>query len=236
MQQTTFDLEKKLIAEGYDLVVGIDEAGRGPLAGPVVACATTVRNFQFQNPNDKSNPNDKTSNNSDFMANLNLIRDSKTLSEKQRESLYDFIFEHFHVGVGICDHQTIDRINILEATYLAMKKAIASLTRNTQHETRNKNKHHIILVDGNKIIPNLSMEQRAIIGGDSTIKSIAAASIVAKVTRDRIMKEMHEKYPEYDFLQHKGYGTRAHLDALRKFGPSEIHRKSFAPIKNSTGL
>lgn len=214
----TFDLEKQLFSEGYDFVIGIDEAGRGPLAGPVVACATTVRNDKFPMANDKK---------------WELIRDSKTLSEKQREKIFDFICENFYVGVGICDHKTIDRMNILEASFLAMKKAIVELkSKIIRHGGQNDfNEKSIILVDGNKIIPNLSMEQKAVIGGDKLIKSISAASIIAKVTRDRIIREADKIYPEYGFAMHKGYGTKKHFEALKKYGPCEIHRKSFAPVK-----
>ncbi len=222
---STFELEEKLSAEGYEIIIGIDEVGRGPLAGPVVACATTVRNFQFPISNFQINSNDQISNDKKW----DLIRDSKMLSEKQRESLFDFIGENFHVGVGICDHRTIDRVNILEASFLAMKSAVASLSRNMKHGTWNKKK--IILLDGNKQIPNFSFEQRAIVSGDKLIKSISASSIYAKVTRDRMMEEMHKIYPEYNFAQHKGYGTKMHMDALKKHGPCEIHRKSFRPVR-----
>ena len=234
MINSTFEFEEKLFSEGYEIVIGIDEAGRGPLAGPVVACAVAYKchpelvsgsmnkdEILKQVQDDKNKiQNDKK---------WDLIKDSKMLSEKQRENLFDFIQDNFYVGVGICNHKTIDRINILEATFLAMKEAIVSLSRNIKHEEWNKNK--IILLDGNKNISNLSIEQKCIIGGDKLVKSISAASIIAKVTRDRIMKEMHEKYPQYNFLQHKGYGTKLHMDALKKFGPCEIHRKSFAPVK-----
>ena len=233
-----FDLEKKLISEGYDFVIGIDEAGRGPLAGPVVACACALKTLgvaSLRHPVSK----------------FEMIRDSKKLSEKQRENLFDFIQENFYVGVGICNHLTIDRINILEASFLAMKKAIGDLNKNLLSFPRRRESsvktnfgdwipacagmttRTIILVDGNKVIPNLSIEQRAIIGGDKIVKSISAASIIAKVTRDRIMREMHMKYPEYNFAQHKGYGTKIHMAALKKYGPCEIHRKSFRPVRES---
>jgi len=234
MTESSFKLEKELMAGGYDFVVGIDEAGRGPLAGPVVAAAATYKNGSLTSMMEVKLPQ------------LKLIRDSKLLSEKQREELYDFICEHFYVGVGICDHQTIDRINILEATYLAMKKAVTDLFgKINNQDTRDKiqakskiqnpnlkqNVRNIILVDGNKIIPNLSMEQKAIVGGDKIVKSISAASIIAKVTRDRIMRQMHEKYPQYNFEKHKGYGTKTHMEMLEAHGPCEIHRRSFAPVK-----
>jgi ribonuclease HII len=230
MIKSTFELENKLFSEGYEIIIGIDEAGRGPLAGPVVACAATVRNFQFPISNFQSNPNNKIFNDK----NWELIRDSKTLSEKQRERIYDFICENFHVGVGICDHHTIDRINILEASFLAMKKALADLERSDLKPAKVRPLKKIILLDGNKKIPNLSQEQRAIVSGDKIVKSISAASIIAKVTRDRIMIEMHDKYPQYQFDRHKGYGTKLHMVSLQKYGPCEIHRKSFAPVKRAS--
>jgi ribonuclease HII len=220
MKHSNFNLEKSLLKRGFKLIIGIDEAGRGPLAGPVVAVATTARNYQL------SIINYQISN----LKSWDLIRDSKLLSEKQRENIFDFIEENFYYGVGICDHKTIDRINILEATFLAMKKAITSLTKEISKSGLSKNKY-IILVDGNKKIPNFSAEQKAIINGDKIVKSISAASIIAKVTRDRIMKEMHKKYPRYKFNQHKGYGTKLHIKLLRKHGPSAIHRRSFEPVK-----
>ncbi len=239
--------EKELKNKGFGRIIGVDEAGRGPLCGPVVAAAVCLRT-------------DLDDLSEEFLMdeNWNLVRDSKKLSEKQREKVFSFIWENFQVGIGICDHQTIDRINILEASFLAMKKAINDLerkTRNTERETHSPkgkvnclNDSHcisnsfaprstlhaprlIILVDGNKKIPNFSAEQLAIVGGDKKIKSISAASIVAKVTRDRMMEEFDQKYPGYGFAKHKGYGTKAHLEALEKFGPCEIHRQSFGPVK-----
>lgn len=230
-----FEEEKKLSKEGFDWVIGVDEAGRGPLAGPVVACATTVRNFQFPITNFQTNSNDQISNSGLW----DLVRDSKTLSEKQREKMFDFVREHFLVGVGMCDHAAIDRINILEATYLAMKKAVQELQRKIAKENLESYKlkaKSCILVDGNKIIPNFSMEQKAVVNGDKYVKSIAAASIVAKVTRDRIMLEMDGKYPQYRFAKHKGYGTKIHMKALSEHGPCPIHRRSFAPVSRVSTL
>lgn len=225
MIKSDFELEKKFAASGYAYVIGTDEAGRGPLAGPVVAAATIVKNFKFQISNFKSNPNDQTSNDK----NWDLVRDSKTLSAKQREKAFDFIQENFFVGIGICDQRTIDEINILEASFLAMKKAMSDLKTKFHRELPDF-ENHIILVDGNKKIPNLSHNQEAVVGGDKISKSISAASIVAKVTRDRIILEMHEKYPEYGFDKHKGYGTKVHMEALERFGPCEIHRQTFEPM------
>ena len=202
-EKITLDYEGELFAQGYEFIGGIDEAGRGPLAGPVVAaCAICDINFSISK-------------------NLEKVRDSKKISEKKRAELFDIIQEEVpEFGIGICDAQTIDRINILEATFLAMKKAIGSL----------QTKPNFILLDGHLLLPNYSGMQKCIKGGDDLVFSIAAASIIAKVTRDRMMREADIKYPQYGFAQHKGYGTKAHLEALRKHGPCEIHRKSFGPV------
>jgi len=228
MIKSSFDLEKGLLSKGYDFVIGIDEAGRGPLAGPVVACAAILKNYELRTclVGRRVMNYDKK---------FDLVRDSKTLSEKQRESIFDFIQENFFVGIGMCGHETIDRMNILEASFLAMKKAVADLIRNKSKVESRKLKELekiIILVDGNKKIPNFSMEQRTIVGGDKIVKSISAASIIAKITRDRIMREMHKKYPEYGFARHKGYGTKFHMEALKKNGLCKIHRKTFEPMKS----
>jgi ribonuclease HII len=196
--------EKKLFSAGYTLIGGIDEVGRGPLAGPVLsACVLMPLGFEIKNKK------------------LLEVNDSKKLSEKKREELYDIIIDSFPaVGIGLCDHETIDRINILEATFLAMKKSLGDL----------KEKPECILVDGKFKIPNLSLAQRNFIKGDASVFLIAAASIIAKVTRDRMMHEADEKYPQYGFAQHKGYGTKFHMEALKVYGACAIHRKSFAPV------
>ncbi|MDO8240896.1 MAG: ribonuclease HII [Candidatus Moranbacteria bacterium] len=213
---SSFDLEKKLLTKGYVFVIGTDEAGRGPLAGPVVAAAAIYRGANFEIPEEKKKL-------------MDFVRDSKTVSHKKREELFDFIHENFYIGVGMCDHKTIDEINILEASFLSMKKALSDLKTKFRHEMPNFD-NNIILVDGNKKIPNLSLYQEAVIGGDRISKSISAASIIAKVMRDRLMLEMHEKYPQYGFDKHKGYGTKLHMDALQQFGPCEIHRQTFEPM------
>lgn len=221
METSSFILEKDFASQGFTHIVGTDEVGRGPLCGPVLACAAIYKDSAFEIPSEKQKQFD-------------LIRDSKKLSEKQREELYDFINEHFYIGIGLCDHETIDRINILEASFLSMKKAIQDLRRNMEQTLWGEvEPKYIILVDGNKQIPNLSMEQYAVIGGDKLVKSISAASIVAKVTRDRMMEQMHIKYPQYGLDKHKGYGTKVHMDALSKYGPCDIHRKSFAPVRKA---
>ena len=199
-----FSYERNLQLSGYQLIAGIDEAGRGPLAGPVVAAAVI---FNF----------------TEVPEELKFLADSKKLSARRRESFSKIIMaraENF--GIGICDHQTIDRLNILQATFLAMKKALTALSVNPD----------IILVDGQLPLPNYSAPQQAIINGDNIIFSIAAASVLAKVARDRFMTAMHERYPQYGFRQHKGYGTKLHMDALQLHGPCEIHRRTFRPVRD----
>ncbi|MCX6718564.1 MAG: ribonuclease HII [Candidatus Staskawiczbacteria bacterium] len=200
MQYPNFNEEKKLKGQGFKCVVGLDEAGRGPLAGPVVAAAVIISNFEFRISKLK-------------------IRDSKQMSKKQREKVYEELTScpEIHWGVGIVSEKVIDKINILEATKLAMKKAIKNL------------KPDYLLLDGNFKI-KIDLPQRSIIKGDQKVISISAASIIAKVTRDKIMQKYHKKYPNYGFDQHKGYGTKAHIEKLRKFGACPIHRKSFSPV------
>ncbi len=181
-----------------EFICGIDEAGRGPLAGPVVAGAVIL---------------DKTKE-------ILYLNDSKKLSEKKREALFDEIMEKaVAVGVGIVDEKVIDDINILQATYKAMRLAIDNL----------KVKPQILLNDA-VIIPDVDIPQEKIIKGDAKSVSIAAASIIAKVTRDRLMAKYDEKYPDYGFAGHKGYGTAAHIEKIKEIGPCPIHRSSF--IKN----
>lgn len=199
------ETEKFYFSQGYQAVGGIDEAGRGPLAGPVVAaCVILKPGFKINN------------------SKMEDVKDSKKLTAKKRDELFDIIKEEISdVGVGICDNQTIDRINILQASFLAMKKAIGAL----------KEKPRFTLVDGRFLIPNCSFKQEAIIKGDEKVFSIAVASIIAKVTRDRIMEKCHTKYPQYNFDKHKGYGTKIHLQALSEYGPCPIHRLSFKRVK-----
>jgi ribonuclease HII len=207
MQFPSIDREKKYWKEGVKIVVGIDEAGRGPLAGSVVAGAVSVH-LDIMEKIEKA-------------PEFRLIRDSKTLSARQREQAYDFIVQNFEWGVGASDEKSIDRINILQASYLAMKKAISDLKRKTGNDI------DILLIDGRSPIPNISMRQENIIGGDKFVFSISAASIIAKVTRDRMMLELHEKFPNYGFAKHKGYGTKLHFEMIAKHGPCDAHRKSF---------
>jgi len=181
--------------ENCRYICGIDEVGRGPLAGPVVAAAVVL-------------PKD---------VDIYYLNDSKQLSAKKREELYDEIMEKaIAVGVGFSDEKLIDEINILQANYVAMREAISKLSV----------KPDVLLNDAVKI-PDVDIPQESIIKGDAKSVSIAAASIIAKVTRDRFMVEISEKYPEYDFASNKGYGSPKHLAALKEIGPCEIHRRTF---------
>ena len=184
----------------FSYICGIDEVGRGPLAGPVVAAAVIL-------------PKD---------CNLLYLNDSKQLSEQKREELYEQIMEQaVSVGIGIVSHERIDEINILQATYEAMRQAVGKLSVTPD-----------LLLNDAVTIPELSMKQVPIIKGDAKSISIAAASIVAKVTRDRMMVELDKFYPEYGFAGNKGYGSAVHIQALKEIGPCKIHRRSF--IKNFT--
>ncbi|MDF1810662.1 MAG: ribonuclease HII [Verrucomicrobiales bacterium] len=194
--------ENQLRTEGFPVVAGIDEAGRGPLAGPVSVAAVIVP-VDFHHK---------------------VLTDSKKLSEKNRDLLYEEITTHpdiFYSSVMI-DSKTIDEINILQATWKGMADAFAGLSIAAD----------IALIDG-KPVKNFPGKHKALVKGDSLSLSIAAASIIAKVERDRLMKKYAEKFPQYHFERHKGYGTRLHLEALREHGPCEIHRMSFAPVANA---
>lgn len=191
-----YDLEQQLKNNGFNLVAGVDEAGRGPLAGPVCAAAVIL-------------PLD---------CEIDGLNDSKKLSEKKREALFDVIIEKaVAYDIQLVDHKTIDEINILNATMLAMTNAVNNL----------KTKPDFVIIDGNRLPSQLEIPANAVVKGDAKSMSIAAASILAKVTRDRLMLELAEKYPEYEFTRHKGYGTKLHQEKLREFGPCEIHRKTF---------
>lgn len=208
-----FSSEQKYIKQGRNFVIGIDEAGRGPLAGPVVAAALFLSSdFNFHT----------TKNQKEFLK----IRDSKKITPKGREKLFDFLIENKDIryGIGIVDEKIIDQKNILQATFIAMKKAIEDLS---SKEPKINMQNSIVLIDGRDILENIDLNQKSIIGGDGKVWSIAAASIIAKVTRDKIMEKYHEKYPQYQFDKHKGYGTKLHFELIKKHGPCEIHRKTF---------
>lgn len=187
--------ENEAYENGYACVCGVDEAGRGPLAGPVFAAAVVLGRGQI----------------------IDGVNDSKKLSEKKREALFDKIKEEaLCYSIASVDEKIIDEINILNATFLAMKKAVEGLEIQPDYA----------MIDGNKT-PDLSIDCEAVVKGDANSVSIAAASILAKVSRDRYMLEMAEKYPEYQFEKHKGYGTKFHYQMLDEYGPSEIHRQTF---------
>ena len=190
-----WEIENSLYAEGYKMICGVDEAGRGPLAGPVCAAAVIL-------PKGLELPG---------------LNDSKKLTDKKRRELFPIIKEQaVAYGIGLASHEEIDEINILQATYLAMERAIAQL----------EGKADFALIDGNRA-KDFGLPVRTVVKGDSLSASIAAASILAKVTRDDIMLEMAETYPEFGFEVPKGYGTKAHYEALRSHGHSPIHRMSF---------
>ncbi len=190
-----WEIENSLYEEGYQAICGVDEAGRGPLAGPVCAAAVILPKGLV----------------------LPGLNDSKKLTDKKRRELFPIIKEQaIAYGIGLASHEEIDEINILRATYLAMERAIAQL----------EGKADFALIDGNRA-KDFGLPVKTVIKGDSLSASIAAASVLAKVTRDDIMLEMAEKYPEYGFEVHKGYGTKAHYEALREHGHCEIHRLSF---------
>ena len=194
-QPTMWKIEQSYFDKGIQVICGVDEAGRGPLAGPVCAAAVILP------------------------ANIEIpgLNDSKKLSDKKRRELYPVIKEKaIAYGIAFADHKEIDEINILQATYLAMERAIAQLSV----------KPELALIDGNRA-KDFGVPAQTVVHGDSLSASIAAASVLAKVTRDDVMLELAREYPEYQFEIHKGYGTKAHYAALTEFGPCPIHRMSF---------
>ena len=193
--QKMLEIEEGLYSKGIKLVCGVDEAGRGPLCGPVVAAAVILK------------PDSK----------IEGVNYSKKLSEKKREQVYENIMENaLAVGVGMSDVDVIESVNILNATKLAMKEAISKLKVQPEY----------VLIDGNQMI-DITIPGETVVHGDAISESIAAASIVAKVTRDRMLIEWDKTYPEYGFAKHKGYGTKAHTDAIAKYGLTPLHRPSF---------
>ena len=207
MDYPNFNEEKKLWERGFEVVVGLDEAGRGPLAGPVVAGAVS---FKSKIKSQKLKVFEK-------------LNDSKKLSEKQREEIYEILTNHDDISwaAGIVSETVIVRINILEASKLAMLHAIDGINL----------KADFLLLDGNFKIKS-EIPQIPIVKGDQKVFSIAAASIIAKVTRDRLMQVMHQEYPGYGFDKHKGYGTAMHIASIKKLGPCKIHRKTFWPVSS----
>ena len=190
-----FAFENAAVEKGYKVICGIDEAGRGPLAGPVFAAAVILPSNQM----------------------IEGVNDSKKLTEKKREFLFDIIKETaIGYSVGFATETEVDEINILQATFLAMKRAYDGLNVRTD----------FALVDGNRM-PHLGVDTQIIIKGDALSANIAAASILAKVSRDRLMYEIDKIYPQYQFAKHKGYGTALHMEMLKKYGPCPVHRKTF---------
>lgn len=194
------EYENNLYKKGVTLIAGVDEVGRGPLIGPVVACACILPvNFYHKD-----------------------IKDSKKLSEKKREEMYKIIKENaISIGLGIVSEKVIDEVNIYEATKIAMKEAIKNLNITPEH----------VLIDAMKL--ELNIPSTSIIKGDAKSESIAAASIIAKVTRDHMLDEMDKEYPMYDLKNNKGYGTKKHLEALKTHGPCKYHRVSYSPVRNA---
>lgn len=191
-----YSFEENAVSKGFKTICGIDEAGRGPLAGPVYAAAVILP----------------------LGLEITGLNDSKKLSEKKREELFDVICEKaVDFSIGIADEKEIDEINILNATFLAMKRAVDGL----------KIKPDYALIDGNRYPRIDGVTEETIVKGDGKSMSVAAASILAKVSRDRYMLEIAEKYPQYCFEKHKGYGTKLHYEMLEKYGISPVHRKSF---------
>ena len=203
LQKPSFAEEKRLEAQGYQLIAGIDEAGRGALAGPVVATAIIL-------PCHIDTPW------------LNQVRDSKQLKPAKRELLFHHIHEiAISIGIGVASHEVIDSQGIIKATRLAMKLAIDQLSPPPQS----------LLIDY-MLLPEVPLPQKGIKNGDRLCFSIACASIIAKVARDQLMTEFDRVYPGYGLAQHKGYGTKEHISCLHRLGPSSIHRQSFKPVKN----
>lgn len=207
MRYPNFLEENRLRRKGFKRIAGLDEAGRGPLGGPVFAAAVIVKK--------------------DRKLKLLKVNDSKKLSSKKREELYEILINHPKIEWGIArvSEKVIDKINILEATKIAMKRAVEKL------KAKNKRKIDFLILDGNfKIDSNIP--QKAIIKADNKVFSCAAASILAKVSRDGLMQRYDKKYPKYGFSKHKGYATKLHFKMLEKYGPCKIHRKSFRPVSN----
>ena len=208
MNIVNFETEEKIWRQGL-VLVGVDEAGRGPLAGPVIAVAVVLR---LQG---------------DFEDLLELgVNDSKKISPKKREKIYEILTNDERVSwaVGEASEREINELNILQASLLAMKRAVDLLFEKNKKLAKEE---FYVFVDGREVIPNLAANQKSVIGGDAKVFSIAAASIIAKVTRDRLMLKYAEKYPQYQFEKHKGYGTKLHYEMIKKHGLSLIHRKSF---------
>jgi ribonuclease HII len=201
--EASFDFEKHGLAAGHQVIAGVDEAGRGPWAGPVVAAAVILDPTRIPQG----------------------IADSKKLTEARREELFEEILKAAKFGIAFADPERIDRDNILAATMWSMQRAVAELAPSPD----------LVLVDGNRA-PQFDCRVQTIVKGDAKSLSIAAASIIAKVTRDRMMIRFDAQYPGYGFASHKGYGTAAHQEALQRLGPTPLHRRSFKPVRTMLEL
>ena len=197
--------------KNHKIIIGVDEAGRGPLAGPVVAGAVIIEEK------------------------IDGVKDSKSLSEKKREALFTIIKEKcVAFGVGIASPQEIDEMNILNASLLSMKRAVNSLEMYLKNRGLRLGNNVMVLVDGNKKIKELGLPQKTVVKGDSKIYQISAGSIIAKVVRDRMMCSFSKRYPQYNFCKHKGYPTKEHKLLIKKYGASDIHRKSFRGVNEQS--
>ncbi len=206
-----FKHEKQKLQQNYTIVIGCDEVGRGALAGPVVACAALLGMPELRRMNNELW--------------VRKITDSKLLSPAKRTMLASHIRKSsLRFGIGSVSHSKIDKLNIHYASLLAMQRAVKNLLKKVSHATPQK---IFIYVDGKFIVPKLEYEQLAVVGGDSKIFSVSSASIIAKVHRDNLMMKLHNKFPVYNFAQHKGYGTLQHRNAIKKHGLSDIHRRTF---------
>lgn len=216
--------------KGYQVIVGFDEAGRGSLAGPVAAAAVMIKS-KIKNKETYSSRFPRRSiktkwqiKNKNFKELLKIVRDSKKLSSKEREKIFELLkkIPEIKYSFAFVNEKIIDKINIEQATFLAMRKCLTKL----------KVKPDLILVDGNRKISQLNILQKTVVKGDDKIFSIALASIIAKVMRDRKMIKLAQKYPQYHFEIHKGYPTKLHQELLKKYGPSKIHRQSYQPVRS----
>lgn len=198
------DFVEQTIKTESVLQIGVDEVGRGPLAGPVVAAAVAIKTDEI------------------ISGKLLLVNDSKKISDKLRRELSACIYERFNTGIGVASVEEVDELNVLQATFLAMRRAVTALDLIPD----------MVFVDGSHKIPGLAFSQKACVKGDQNFFCIAAASIVAKVFRDDLMNEMDKLYPGYFFESHKGYGTKLHMEKIKELGITKIHRKTFEPVKS----
>lgn len=210
--KSLLEFDQQFSVKGYRYVIGVDEAGRGPLAGPVVAGAVCFKETDFSVK----------------------IKDSKKMTSRQRDLAFQEIFEKAYVGIGIMNELIIDEHNILQATFLAMEVAVRQLIfrlKQAGFDDGRDGEKVCLLIDGNRFKSDLNYDVQTVVKGDDRSLSIAAASVIAKVTRDRILQKYHQIFPQYGFDRHKGYPTKAHREALEEHGAAFIHRKTFSPVR-----